>query len=409
MTIEAPEFQPLPLLGLLSKARISPDRIILEITERQGIEHLDTLRTKLNACRAAGFRIAIDDLGAGNSGLRLLSEIQFDIVKIDLSLVQAGTQREASLDIVRSLMELSTRWGAYAVAEGVETVEQLHMLRAIGLGHAQGYLLGRPMTEPRLAPDRSRDDPGRARQRRDPPRVRGLVDLDRLPDMPAARAEHRRQANLHGVQCLGALSGGEGSGSLILRIVRGRILPGRHDLVRAGLVASFSQVRELAGVVQAHMALRSVAEGNDFAVISTWTTPDAAMAVFGRNVDRVASIPGVSEHLDFRSVEHFEIDESLLLHADEPPTVARIAVGSVQLGNDVEIQQEIRTRMGALGGEVAEAYVGRRIRDRTVEVAFVTLWAGRPADRPLDEPLWHDVAERYDSYWIEVYDEIYPA
>jgi diguanylate cyclase (GGDEF)-like protein len=150
MTVEAPEFQPLPLLGLLSKARIPPDRIILEITERQGIDQVDTLRAKLNACRSAGFKIAIDDLGAGNSGLRLLSQIQFDIVKIDLSLVQAGTQHEASLDIVRTLMELSNRWGAYAVAEGVETLEQLHMLRAIGLGHAQGYLLGRPMTEPRL-------------------------------------------------------------------------------------------------------------------------------------------------------------------------------------------------------------------------------------------------------------------
>jgi hypothetical protein len=196
---------------------------------------------------------------------------------------------------------------------------------------------------------------------------------------------------------------------LILRIVRGRILPGRHDLLRAGLVASFSEIRELAGILQAYMALRSVAEGNDFAVISTWTTPDAAMAVFGRNVDQVASIPGVTEHLDFRSVEHFEIDESLLLHTDEPPTVARIAVGSVELGNDVEIQQEIRLRMGALGGEVTEAYVGRRMRDRAVEVAFVTLWAGQPADRPLDEPLWPDVAERYESYWIEVYDEIYPA
>jgi diguanylate cyclase (GGDEF)-like protein len=150
MTIEAPEFQTLPLLGLLSKVRIPPSRIILEITERQGIDEFDTLRTKLNACRAAGFRIAIDDLGAGNSGLRLLSQIQFDIVKIDLSLVQAGTQREASLDIVRTLMELATRWGAYAVAEGVETLDQLHMLRTIGLGHAQGYLLGRPMSEPKL-------------------------------------------------------------------------------------------------------------------------------------------------------------------------------------------------------------------------------------------------------------------
>jgi hypothetical protein len=196
---------------------------------------------------------------------------------------------------------------------------------------------------------------------------------------------------------------------LILRIVRGRILPGRRDLARAGLVESFSQVRELAGLVQAHMALRSVAEGNDFAVISTWSTPDAAMAVFGPNVDRVASIPGVSEHLDFRSVEHFEVDESLRLHAERPPTVARIAVGSVPLGNDVEIQQEIRTRMGSLGGDVAEAYVGRRIHDRAVEIAFVTLWAGQLAERHLEEPLWHDVAERYESYWIEVYDEIYPA
>jgi len=196
---------------------------------------------------------------------------------------------------------------------------------------------------------------------------------------------------------------------LILRIVRGRVMAGCHATVRAGLMASFSRVRELDGILQAQMALRSVAEGNDFAVISTWTTPDAAMAVFGRNVDRVASVPGVTAHLDVRSVEHFEIDESLLLHADEPPTVARIAVGSVPLGNDAEIQQEIRARMGALGGEVAEAYVGRRIRDRSVEVAFVSLWAGRPADLPLDEPLWHDVAERYESYWIEVYDEIYPA
>ena len=150
MTIEAPEFQPQPLLGLLARAGISPDRIILEITERQGIEQLDTLRMKLGACREAGFRIAIDDLGAGNSGLRLLSQIHFDIVKIDLSLVQAGTQRAASLDIVRTLMELAERWGAYAVAEGVETAEQLRMLRTIGLGHAQGYLLGRPTSEPSL-------------------------------------------------------------------------------------------------------------------------------------------------------------------------------------------------------------------------------------------------------------------
>jgi hypothetical protein len=196
---------------------------------------------------------------------------------------------------------------------------------------------------------------------------------------------------------------------LILRIVRGRVLPGRHESLRAGLVASFAQVREYAGIIQAHMALRSAADGIEFAVISTWMTPDAAMAVFGRNVERVASLPGVTEHLDVRTVEHFEVDESLVVDTEEPPAVARIAVGSVELGNDVEIQQEIRSRANALGPGVVEAYVGRRIRDRLVEVAFVTLWAGEPADESLEEPLWPDVAERYKTYWIEVYDELYTA
>jgi diguanylate cyclase (GGDEF)-like protein len=149
-TVEAPEFQPQPLLGLIARAGIAPERVILEITERQVVEDLDLLRTKLGACRTAGFRIAIDDVGAGNSGLRLLSQIHFDIVKIDLSLVHAGAQHEASLDVVRSLSELATRWGAHAVAEGVETAGQLRMVRSIGLGHAQGYLLGRPMPEPSL-------------------------------------------------------------------------------------------------------------------------------------------------------------------------------------------------------------------------------------------------------------------
>ena len=82
---------------------------------------------------------------------------------------------------------------------------------------------------------------------------------------------------------------------MILRIVRGRVLPGRRDALRAGLVASFSQVRELNGILQAHFALRGVADSTEFAIISTWMTPDAAMAVFGRNVDGVVSMPGVTE------------------------------------------------------------------------------------------------------------------
>ena len=98
----------------------------------------------MGAARAAGLRIAADDVGAGNAGLRLLSQMQFDIVKIDLSLVQGGPQQRTSLAVVSSLQELAQRWGAWVIAEGVETPEQLELIRNLGISAAQGYLLGRP-------------------------------------------------------------------------------------------------------------------------------------------------------------------------------------------------------------------------------------------------------------------------
>jgi heme-degrading monooxygenase HmoA len=196
---------------------------------------------------------------------------------------------------------------------------------------------------------------------------------------------------------------------VILRIVRGRILAGRHEALRAGLAASFSQVRQMHGLIQAHMALRAPAEGNEFAVISTWETADATIAAFGPLVNRVAAVPGVSEYLDFKTVEHFEVDESVVVHADLPPALVRIVIGAIELGDDVEVQQELRRRIPDLGTEVVEGVVGRRISDRMVEVAFVTMWSRRPADRSLEQPVFPDVVERYRTYSIEVYDEVFRA
>ena len=73
----------------------------------------------------AGIRLAADDVGAGNAGLRLLSQLRFDIVKIDLSLVQGGAGHDASLEVVRTLHDLADRWGALVIAEGIETPAQL--------------------------------------------------------------------------------------------------------------------------------------------------------------------------------------------------------------------------------------------------------------------------------------------
>ena len=92
-------------------------------------------------------RLAADDVGAGNAGLRLLSEIPFDIVKIDLSLVQGGTMHDPSHWVLRALQDLATGWKASIVAEGVETAAQLAVIRSLGISAGQGYLLARPATE----------------------------------------------------------------------------------------------------------------------------------------------------------------------------------------------------------------------------------------------------------------------
>jgi diguanylate cyclase (GGDEF)-like protein len=143
-TLEVPDFSPAALVRVVAAAGLEPARIVLELTERETVEEVERLRRNVAACRESGFRVAADDVGSGNAGLRLLSQLQFDIVKIDLSLVQEGALHETSLAVVGSLQELARRWGASVIAEGIETPEQLRVVRELDIAAGQGYLLGRP-------------------------------------------------------------------------------------------------------------------------------------------------------------------------------------------------------------------------------------------------------------------------
>ena len=93
-----------------------------------------------------------DDVGAGNAGLRLLSEIRFDIVKIDLLLVQGGVLRDSAVAVLRAIQDLAARSRASVVAEGIETVEQLEVIQEIGITRGQGYLLATPAPQPMIDP-----------------------------------------------------------------------------------------------------------------------------------------------------------------------------------------------------------------------------------------------------------------
>lgn len=150
-TLETEQFRVSDLLAILAPYGVPPSRVVLEITEREAIEDMDRLQENLERCRAEGIRIAADDVGAGNAGLRLLSEVRFNIVKIDLSLVQRGALRDSALAVLRAIRDIGHQSGAMVVAEGIETADQLEVVRALELVAGQGYLLSMPEPEIRAS------------------------------------------------------------------------------------------------------------------------------------------------------------------------------------------------------------------------------------------------------------------
>lgn len=119
-------------------------RIVLEVTERDSLESIENLPARLVELRAAGFRIAVDDLGAGYAGLSSFAVLKPEVVKIDLSLVRGLDRDPMKRKLVRSIASLCRELEVELVAEGVETIEESHALGALGCGLQQGFLFARP-------------------------------------------------------------------------------------------------------------------------------------------------------------------------------------------------------------------------------------------------------------------------
>jgi diguanylate cyclase (GGDEF)-like protein len=143
-TVEAPEFSAAALLSILERHGFPPQRLVVELTERQALHDPARVRERIDACRRAGVRFAADDIGAGNAGLRLLAEISFDVLKVDLGLVQRSASSAPSSAVIGSVVQLATRMGALVIAEGIEHASQVAQLTALGIQAGQGYHLGRP-------------------------------------------------------------------------------------------------------------------------------------------------------------------------------------------------------------------------------------------------------------------------
>ncbi|HET6908004.1 MAG TPA: EAL domain-containing protein, partial [Mycobacteriales bacterium] len=133
----------------LADASVDPDQLWLEITEHDilDVRH----RSSLQSLQDLGCRIALDDFGTGYSGLTYLQQLPADVVKIDRGFVARLATDRVSAGIVAAVTDLAELLELTVVAEGVETEEQLEMLRAMGVGYVQGFLFARPQPAPAAA------------------------------------------------------------------------------------------------------------------------------------------------------------------------------------------------------------------------------------------------------------------
>jgi EAL domain-containing protein (putative c-di-GMP-specific phosphodiesterase class I) len=118
--------------------------VILELTEQAPLVEIADVRARVRRLKELGFRIAIDDLGAGYAGLGCFVALEPDIVKLDLSLVRAVDQEPMKRRLVRSLIEVCHESQILVVAEGVETAGEHRALVELGCDLLQGFALGRP-------------------------------------------------------------------------------------------------------------------------------------------------------------------------------------------------------------------------------------------------------------------------
>jgi EAL domain-containing protein (putative c-di-GMP-specific phosphodiesterase class I) len=120
------------------------DRVVFEITERASLDRFRDIQDRIASLRAHGYRIAVDDLGAGYAALSSLASLQPEVVKLDMSLVRGVDHHPVKRRLVASLHTLGEPLGITVIAEGVETTSERDALLEVGCDLLQGYLFAKP-------------------------------------------------------------------------------------------------------------------------------------------------------------------------------------------------------------------------------------------------------------------------
>ena len=139
-------------LAAVRRAGLKPEQVVVEVTERFGGRAASVVKC-LRRMKAQGFRIALDDVGTGNSGLAMLRDVGADYLKIDRGIISASATEPAARAVLMAMATFADRTGATVIAEGIEDLETLEYLRSLDRNEltdgamiqaGQGYQLGRP-------------------------------------------------------------------------------------------------------------------------------------------------------------------------------------------------------------------------------------------------------------------------
>lgn len=146
-----------PAAALSSHAK----SVVLELTERSSFEHVPNLRARVSLLRRLGYRLAVDDLGAGYAGLNSFAALNPHVVKLDMTLVRGADSEPVKQRVIGSMAALCKEFGIMVVAEGIETPGERDTVISLGCDLIQGFLLGRPVeADDVLAAHEGRSAPG---------------------------------------------------------------------------------------------------------------------------------------------------------------------------------------------------------------------------------------------------------
>lgn len=143
--VSDPDFLGPHFLEQVADRGLSPDQIVLEITERTYVVYHELFREVLARFRQQKFRIAVDDVGTGYSSLASLADIAPDYLKFDTVFVRGIDQHSNKQDLLEALLSFARKMNTKVIAEGIEREEELKTLRALHVPYGQGFFLARPM------------------------------------------------------------------------------------------------------------------------------------------------------------------------------------------------------------------------------------------------------------------------